>query len=155
MTKLELNKGRKQIIYATIFFLFFISIFLGLFFHTRVLTKNWIKTEGIVIKIEDNSFPGDYTVLFHPVAEFKTQKGIKVVGHDRGIAQQGGLLDNKVGEEVNLYYNPENPQQIVIDNPFYIYYFPFSTIGILLLIYILWIYNFIKNNFKMYAYFGR
>ncbi len=145
---------KKSFIITSLSFFAFIALFFWFFWDAQSKIHSWIKTEGVVVnnKIEVNGYSG--SIFYSPQVQFKTQDGQGVVGSDTGI-QFGGLFDNKIGDNVTLYYYPSDPKYIYVYNTFYVYYATLIPMFLFIGFYILVLINIKKGTFGKTSILGK
>jgi len=99
-----------------------------LFYSDQKQSKTWVRTTGTVIDISQSIGLSDKNQI--PIIQFKdeTNKEWKT----KTTSSISGAL-YKIGDSINIYYNPLNPSEIMIDNIFhrFIGIFLFSLFGVI------------------------
>ena len=78
------------------------------------LKKSGVKTQGIVFKFEQEAFMPDSISFFQvPIIRFTTLDGTWITGSGEGIKSTFSPFE--IGQNVTVYYNPQNPKEFVIE----------------------------------------
>lgn len=97
-------------IFLLIFGLAFLSISLIYFFKLKKISRNGIKTEGVVFDVEYNK--KNYRIAY-PVIRFLTTENV-------WVTQTPGFWTNAKppakGDKVNVIYNPDDPTNFVVES---------------------------------------
>ena len=100
--------------------------------------KGWISTDGTVLILEeyvtesiDNNLVKKKYLLFRPVLQFEVPDG-KIIRYTSSSGSNTPLYTP--GQKVKMLYNPEKPQEAIIDSPFELWLLPgiLAVLGILL-----------------------
>ena len=106
------NKGCSYLVMA-----FFAIVYLyikiwsevGLISHYRIV-NNGVKTKGYIMGLQE-SRGSKGSMTFAPIVEFKDTNGSNVVYYSNIFTNQNPY---EVGDDVNLWYLPSNPEKAVI-----------------------------------------
>lgn len=104
-----------------------------LYLRQRTFLARTIVAQGEVVELLPISQSGDYVVkrtesgiklekkyLFRPVLRFETQSG-EAVEFTANLSMRPAAY--RVGEQVELRYDPANPRQAVINRPLYLWFY--------------------------------
>ena len=99
-----------------------------LFYLDQKQSKTWVRTTGTVIDISQSIGVSDKNQI--PVIQFKDESN-KEWRAKNSSSISGALY--KIGDSIDLYYNPMKPTEILIDNIFHRYMgiFLFSLFGVI------------------------
>ncbi|GAB3711801.1 hypothetical protein GCM10027592_49760 [Spirosoma flavus] len=121
-----------------LFVLFFFLIGLSLagvawyiYKNHQDLVKNGIATKGIVISMHRLK-PREYPVA--PSIRYRTQDGIERVFHS---SEGRNPPTYQIGEEVTLYYNPSDPDDVVLEGNYLLVYV-FGGMGFVFMLISVW-----------------
>ncbi len=96
----------------------------GVFFRQRKERSNAIRATGAVVDLAKSA--GQRGYLYYPVVEFEAAFGLKT----RFQAQVGSNpAGYKVGQQVTVLYDPQNPEKAEIDSASSLYFFPGCLLG--------------------------
>lgn len=93
-------KSRKGLIGFGIVWLLITSLFLGIFIFVNNRTGDFVETTGIII---DNKYDS-YDDLYTAIAEYEVDGFVYTVSDNSSSS-----FPKKIGEEVTILYNPQNP----------------------------------------------
>ncbi len=117
-------------ILAVLFGLLFVGITIGFLVRKIWRITKSTKTTGVVMNVEVSQGGGQFdssprNTLFTPTVRFQTADG-RIVDYTSNISSN---LDNyRVGENVPVYYNPQQPEKAIVGTTFRLWS-PFLILG--------------------------
>ncbi len=125
------KKDKEDLIVSSIFALLFIILgFVMIFFGTKIhnkikfLRKYGIRTHGIILRYERRKGTKINDYFMVPIIRFKTNSDEEITFE--GKIDNTKFLSNicKSGKEVEVIYNPNNPNDAIVNSFASIWFFP-------------------------------
>ncbi len=117
-------------IYVILFGLVFYGIGFGLSYRQRSMERQGIEAPGEVVSFVQNC--DDDGCTYAPVVRFKTQEG-QSVSYESSFSSSPPAYD--VGESVQVFYSPENPEKAVIKGEGRVLRLIFTIVGGLIVLF--------------------
>lgn len=117
-------------LYVILFGLVFYGVGAGLTYRQRTMERQGLQVTGEVVSLVQNC--DDDGCAYAPVVRFETQDG-RSVSYESSFSSSPPAYD--VGESVQVFYSPENPEKVVIEGEGRVLRLIFTIIGGLIIIF--------------------
>jgi len=117
-------------IYVILFGLVFYGVGAGLTYRQHTMERQGIQVQGEVVSLVQNC--DDDGCAYAPLVRFKTQEG-QSVSYESSFSSSPPAYE--LGESVQVFYSPENPEKAVIEGEGRVLRLIFTIIGGLIIIF--------------------